>query len=51
MAADFERNLKSTVVEKFKWLDNSVKPKGAGEDRSSEIALLRRLDEIAARRR
>ncbi len=51
MAAEFERKLKLTVVEKFKWLDNSARPKGLGDDRSSELALLRRLDDIAARRR
>ncbi len=51
MAAEFERRLKDTVVEKFKWLDKSSRPIGAGDDRSSEIALLRRLDDIAARRR
>ena len=51
MAAEFEQTLKDTVVQKFKWLDKNSRPMGAGDDRSSEIALLRRLDDIAARRR
>ena len=51
MAAEFEQKLKDTVVQKFKWLDKNSRPMGVGDDRSSEIALLRRLDDIAARRR
>ena len=52
MAAQFERELKDTVVRLHSRIETSQKPMGAGaDDRSSEIALLRRLDEIAARRR
>ena len=52
MAAQFERELKDTVVRLHSRIETSQKPMGSGgDDRSSEIALLRRLDEIAARRR